>query len=232
MIIKLIGIILTLFFMMASHSFAAEMASANYIISSSVMNSTGLEKSSSTYKLLDSVGQSTPTGVSNNNVNAKLEGGFLYGTQFAVPLDQTATSVITALGDILINNQTLTNQQRKSIELAIKFLQDALNAFALYQAGDINALTNAMNKTKSAINKLIASGVAETEVYQQMLAQAAELAVTTEINRIASIAGDANAFVIQARVFLSAGSTALLSFLYSNAVQSFTQAYNEALLAV
>lgn len=231
MLLKSIGIILTLFFM-ASHSFAVEMSSANYIISSSVMDSSGLEKSSASYKLLDSVGQPTPIGVSNNNVNSKLEGGFLYGTRFALPLDQTAVSVIAALGDILINNQTLAKQQRKDIELAIKFLQEAMSAFALYQAGDLNALANALNKTKSAINKLIASGVAETEQYQEMLAQAAELAVTTEINRIASIAGDTNAFIIQARVFLSDGSTALLGFLYGNAVQSFTQAYNEALLAV
>lgn len=115
--------------------------------------------------------------------------------------------------------------------MALKFLEDALNAYALYEAGDPDALANALNKTRIAIDKLIASGV-ETSIYQEMLAQSAELGVTAEINRIASIAGDNNPYVIQARYFLSNGSTELLYNIYDRAVQSFTQAYNEALLAV
>ena len=115
--------------------------------------------------------------------------------------------------------------------MAIKFLEDALDAWALYEAGDADALANALNKTKSASNKLIDSGV-DTEIYQKMLAQASELAVTTEINSIASTAGDSDPNIVQARVFLSDGSSELLNAIYNDAVQSFTQAYNEALLVV
>ena len=139
-------------------------------------------------------------------------------------------NVTEGLG-VIANDPNLPAQQGKKIDSAIQFLQQALAAFALYQAGDVNALANALSKTKSAIKKLIASGV-NTDGYQQMLAQAAELNVTSEVNRIALIAGEASPNVVQARVFLFNGSNDLLNLVYGSSVQSFVQAYNEALLAI
>ncbi|MBI3601032.1 MAG: hypothetical protein HY097_10395 [Nitrospinae bacterium] len=228
MIHRFLMILLTTVFYTVNYSFA-EMSSANYSLSTSVMDTSGSTKSSYGYNLLDSVGQPTPIGYSGGS-NFKLEAGFLYGTRFSMPLDQTISNVIPALQGLL-TDPSLSKQQKKDIQMALKFLEDALNSYALYKAGDTTALANALNKTRSAIDKLIASGV-ETGIYQEMLAQSAELGVTAEINRIASIAGDNNPYVIQARYFLSNGSTELLSAVYDRAVQSFTQAYNEALLAV
>ena len=218
------------FFCLLSFSYA-EMSSDNFIISISVMDSTGTTKSSDNFNLLDAAGQPTPVGPSASE-NFTLEAGILYGTIFSMPLDTTISNVISALLEIH-EDSSLTKQEKKKIDLAIKFLEDALDAWTLYEAGDPDALANALNKTKSAINKLIDSGV-DTEVYQKMLAQASELAVTGELNNIASTAtgGESNPNIIQARIFLTDGSTELQSAIFDDAVQSFVQAYNEALLAV
>ena len=106
-----------------------------------------------------------------------------------------------------------------------------MDSYAKYEVGDDAALGNALNKTKSAIHKMIASG-ADTGVYQKMLTQSAELDVTSQINEIASIAGEGDSNVVQARVFLFDGSTELLNAVYNDSVRSFVKAYNEALLAI
>ena len=221
-------LIMAVFFNVVIISYA-EMSSENFILSISVLDNTGTTKSSDNFNLLDTVGQPTPIGPSASD-NFNLEAGFIYGTLFSMPLDKTIDGVIEGLNEILANDP-LTKQEKKKIEMAIKFLEDALDAWALYEAGDADALANALNKTKSAINKMIDSAV-DTEIYQKMLAQASQITVTTEINSIASTAGDSDPNVIQARVFLSDGSAEVLNADYFNSVQSFTQAYNEALLAV
>ena len=228
---KVITQFIILFTVFSTVTFA-EMSSDEFILSISVMDSTGSTKRSDNFILLDAVGQPTPVGPSARN-DFILEAGFIYGTSFSMPLDKTITSVIGGLEDLLSDPKlTLSNQEKKKIGMAIKFLEDALAAWALHEAGDPDALANALNKTKSAINKLIDSGV-DTEVHQKMLAQASELAVTGEINNIASIAtgGESNPNIVQARIFLSDGSAEMQSVVYNAAVQSFTQAYNEALLA-
>ncbi len=208
----------------------AEMTGNDYILSPSVMDSTGKEKGSNNFLLLDSVGQPTPIGPSQGN-DFILEAGFIYQLQFTITLDNAITNAIGGLTDLL-DTQGLTNQQIKKIESAIQFLQQALASFAQYQAGDLAALANALNKTKSAINKMLASGLNATDVYQKMLAQAAELNVTSEVNRIALMAGETDPNVVQARVFLLDGSNELLGLVFDASVQSFTQAYNQALLAI
>ena len=97
--------------------------------------------------------------------------------------------------------------------------------------GDPKKLTKTLKKTKDAIKKLIASGL-DTAVYQKMLAQASELIVRTEINAIASIAGESDPNIIQARILLSDGSTEMLNTLYKEALKSFKKAFKKALKAV
>ena len=222
-------VILTGYFSLTSLS-SAEISSDNFSISVSVMDSTGSTKSSPSYNLLDATGQPTPIGPSTSALN--LEAGFIYGTVFSQPLDETIIGVIGGLEKLLVD-APLSKQETKKVEMAIQFLEDALDAWALYDSGDDVALANALNKTKSAINKLLSiEPDVDTQVYQKMLAQASELAVTTEINDIASVAGDTDPNVVQARIFLSDGYSELIGTVYDSAVQSFVQAYNEALLAV
>lgn len=213
-----------------------EMKSTNFILSVSVTDSAGESKGSPNFNLLDDVGQPSPIGESTS-LNFILEAGFIYQTIFSTPLGVLIPVVITGLGDILADSTlTLTKQDIKKVESTIKFLEDALAAWALFEAGDDAALANALNKTKSAINKLhaINDPAVDTQIFQKMLSQASELAVNSMINEkaLAATGGETNLNIIQARIFFSDGSAELLNESYDIAVQSFVQAYNEALLAV
>ncbi len=81
----------------------AEMSSDNFILSISVMDTTGTTKDSASFSLLDAVGQPTPVGPSASD-NFNLEAGFIYGTMFSMPLDKTIDGVIEGLNEILAND--------------------------------------------------------------------------------------------------------------------------------
>lgn len=211
----------------------AEMLGDKYTISISEIGSSAALMSSTDHDLIGVIGQSTPAGPSESNLY-NLESGFMYGTIFSMTLNNAIAAAILGLEKDILNNPELklSRQEKKKIALALQFMGDALGALKLYDEGGNNeALANVLNKTKSAIKKMIDSGV-DTEVYQKILAQASELAVKSEINEIAFTAGDENSNITQARSFLAEGFEELLNADYFRSVQSFTQAYNEALLAV
>lgn len=203
-----------------------------YNMPASVMDTTGTEKKSASYILVDAVGQGTPAGVSAG-ASFNLKAGFIYDAEFSLSLEDAIPGVIGKITDMLTDPDiVLSKQESKSLNQAIKFLEDALDALALYEAsGDDAALGNALNKIKSAVNKMLAVSL-DTSVYQKMLAQAAELVVTSRVNEIADIAGDIDPDIIQARNDLADGKDEILSGNYDLAVQSFVQAYNQAVLAL
>lgn len=205
------------------------MESDSFALSVSVKDSAGESKMSPSFNLLDAAGQSTPIGKSES-ANYALQAGFIYNTVFSMLPDKALALVKDGLSAL---KGTMTKAEEKKIDQAIKFIDDALAAWALFEAGDSDALANALNKTRSAIKNMIDSELPETLPFQLMLAQTSELAVNAEINIIASTAvgGEANPNIIQARTFWSDGSTELLNADYFKSVQSFTKAYNEAIAA-
>lgn len=206
-----------------------EMVSPNYRLAATAFDTTGRRKASASFQLLDAVGQVTPVGFSGSD-NFLLESGFLLAVGGKRPLDKLIPDIIAALNDLLAGG-TLGKNATKKIDQAIKFLEDALAAYQLYLNGDPAALANALNKSRRAIANLVASG-ADTTAYQQMLAEAAQLAVTVELNRIGAVVGETNPFLVDAVLFAGLGDEALLGGLFETSVQNYTQAYNNALLAL
>jgi hypothetical protein len=69
----------------------AQMSSTNYEIPVSVMDATGMQKSSTHYKIKDAVGQPTPVGNPKTSTNYKLLSGFIYTDgQIYIPGDVTS----------------------------------------------------------------------------------------------------------------------------------------------
>lgn len=219
-------VIVSILFTMSSF---AQMSSDNYTLRISTVTSTGQSKSSTDFRITDSVGQPTAIGRYDGDTYT-LDAGFLYGTEFVDPAGETASNIINALTDIL-DIGSLTNQEEKKLEQAIKFLEDAIDSYAEYELGDLDALATELNKIKIAIKQMDLSGL-DTQVYQEMLAQTAKVAVTAEINRISSIAGQTHPSIIDAMVFFNEGSVEFIDGLYEEAVRSFVKAYNTALPAL
>ncbi len=224
---------ISIFLTIPTLSSAEEMKTELFNLSVSVMDSTGTSKSSPNFNLLDAVGQPTPVGFSKTDFFV-LKAGFIYGTTFSTPLDKIIPGIIDDL-IVFRDDPSTPKQDEQKIKLAIKFLKDALKAWDLFEGGDADALANALNKTRNAINKLqdINDPAIDTQIHQELLAKASELAVNNKINEIAfnAAGGETNPDIIQARIFFSDGSTELLNAIYDTAVQSFVQAYNAALLA-
>lgn len=83
----------------------AQMSSTNYEIPVSVMDATGMQKSSANYKIKDAVGQPSPVGNPKTSTNYKILSGFIYTDgQIYIPGDVTADCDINS-GDVtyLIN---------------------------------------------------------------------------------------------------------------------------------
>lgn len=219
-------VIVSILFTMSSF---AQMSSDNYTLRISTVTSTGQSKSSNNFNIIDSAGQPTAIGRYEGNTYI-LEAGFLYGSQFSDSAGETALNIINALTNIL-DIGSLTNQEENKLEQAIKFLEDAIDAFAEYELGDLNALTKALNKIKIAIKQMAMSGL-DTQIYQEMLVQTAKISVAAEINRISSIAGPTHPSIIDAIIFLNEGSVEFIDGLYEEAVRSFVKAYNTALSAL
>ena len=79
----------------------AQMSSTNYKIPVSVMDATGTQKSSDSYKIKGAMGQPTPIGDPDTSTNYKLLSGFIYTDgQIYIPGDANLDCAID-LGDLL-----------------------------------------------------------------------------------------------------------------------------------
>ena len=233
-----------LFFLVVGSSYVfAEMSSPNYRLLS-VTDNAGETKSSSGFKLLDSVGQSTPIGASTSS-GYQLEAGFISTTVFSQSISEVLTGTTAALVDMQAQLTALweqangaekvsLNRQINKIEGALASMQRALDSFALYEAGDLKKLSIALNQTRQAIKDMegyqaITPTTFDTVPYQKMLAQASELNVTAEINRIAATINQNDPAIIAVRGTLATGSTEVLTGAYWDSINTFKQAYNAAL---
>jgi hypothetical protein len=223
----------------------AEMSSPNYKMLI-VMDNAGETKSSDGYSLLDSVGQSTPIG-SSTSPGYQLEAGFISTTVFTQSISEVLTGTTTALVDIEAELTVLRDlatgadkvslrQQINKIDGALADMQRALDSFALYEGGDLGKLMTALNQSRQAIKDLEAfQAITETDIdtvpYQKMLAQASELNVLAEINRIAVNVGETDPNIVSARSRFAAGSSELLAGSYRDSVNTFKQAFADALNA-
>ncbi len=212
----------------------AEMRGQIFVLSPHEVDSAGSSQTGTTFQLLDSVGQPTAIG-SSSGTGFQAGAGFIYGTQSTMAMDQALANTTQGLNDILANLAPRTPEARK-IRKAIKRVAAASTAYDLYFTSDpqdLNALKKALKKTKQAINNLIASGVADTLVYQEMMARAAELTVKAEIDKKALIAvgGEANRRIIKARVFYGNGLAELDAAAYNTALKFFQRALNKAIAA-
>ena len=224
-------ILLLSFVLSPVQSFSGEMSGGDYIISTNEIGMTGTTSQGGDFLLLGIGGQPTPSGVSLSDTE-DLEAGYIYATLFSRSPSDLIPIIIPGIEELLPG---LNKQAKKKVQLAVKFLEKALAALEQFEADPVanaNDLANALNEIKSAIKKLDDSG-ADTDGFEEILAQAAELMVTTEINRLAfeAVNGESDLSIIQSRLFLNDGTIDLLDGFYLTAVQSFVQAYNEALLA-
>jgi hypothetical protein len=223
----------------------AEMSSPNYKLLI-VMDNAGETKSSDGFSLLASVGQSTPIG-SSTSPGYQMESGFISTTVFSQSISEVLTGTTSALRDISAELTDLLEQAGKKdkpgikqqinkIEGAVADMQRALDSFALYEAGELDKLTTALNQSRQAIKDMADfQAMTETDIdtvpYQKMLAQASELNVLVEINRIAAIVGEADPNIVSARSRFAAGSSEVLSGAYWDSVNTFKQAFADALNA-
>ena len=79
----------------------AQMSSSSYKIPVSVMDATGTQKSSDSYKIKDAVGQPTPIGDPKTSTNYKLLSGFIYTDgQIYIPGDVNFDCIVN-VGDVV-----------------------------------------------------------------------------------------------------------------------------------
>ncbi|GAB6042160.1 hypothetical protein [Endothiovibrio diazotrophicus] len=207
---------------LASTVLCAGPRSANYHLAASVMDAAGGQRTTATRRFVDALGQ--PAAALSVDSTRALRSGFIPQTPFQ-PLfnDRLVTSIQEALTAIAQLPGTSTQEARR-IDQAIDLLNRVLADF------DAGRFTQGLNEIRQAILDLEKVGPI-TEPYQRILAKAAEVVVTTEINVIASTAGDTNPFVIGARTLVTQGLSEWSAGDYRTAVNTFKDAYQQATLA-
>jgi hypothetical protein len=116
----------------------AQMSSSSYKIPVSVMDATGTQKSSDSYKIKDAMGQPTPIGHPDPDTTYKLLSGFIYTDgQIYIPGDVNMDCAVE-LGDVVY----LINYVFKSGPCPQPMKAGDVNCDCLVELGDIVYLIN------------------------------------------------------------------------------------------
>ncbi len=199
--------------------------SVSYRMPASVLNSAGQSKSSLNYQLVDTVGQSTPAGVSVSAAQQQ-QAGFLAAAAPPGLTTETVQDVVSALEQLLPS----LGSQASNVQAAIDSLNASLADLAAYEGGDRARLEQVLNQIQQAMSSL--NGISETLAYQRLLTEVVKQSAHAEVDRLADAAPGGSSFIADAQQSLGYGDQELTNGAYSIAANYYKDAVVSAFQAL